>query len=228
MKNATPRRRHNLGYLIAIIATVSLIAILLSPESGQLITPGPMNTGHELLVCESCHKNAKGSLRQQLQANVQYFLGNKESLVDIGYRPVGNSDCLACHSRKNDRHPVFRFYEPRFKNARESVQPHLCISCHLEHKGVRVTAETDFCSSCHEDLEIKKDSLQVSHKQLVKQKKWKSCLGCHDYHGNHIMKVTNDSVNSHSDKVITEYFNGDDSPYSTKKRYKAKEIRNDE
>lgn len=228
MNKAIKRRRHNLGYLIAIIATMSLIIVLFEPQSSQLLTPGPMNTGHASLECESCHRNAKGSLRQQLQANVQYLLSNRAIPADVGYRPVENLDCLFCHSRKNDRHPVFRFYEPRFQKAREAIQPHLCISCHLEHKGVRVTREADFCSNCHDDLEIKKDPLQVSHKQLVQQKQWKSCLGCHDYHGNHIMKTVTDSDLAHSDKTITEYFKSGVSPYSTKKRYKAKESRDNE
>ena len=35
--------------------------------------------------------------------------------------------------------PYFDFFEPRFAEAREKIQPQFCLSCHLEHSGKRVT-----------------------------------------------------------------------------------------
>jgi len=219
------RKRHNLGYLIATITTLLLIVILFLPQSKTLLKPGPMNTGHASLDCTACHRDAKGSLRQQLQANVQYLINNRSTLADVGYRPVISQDCLSCHSRKNDRHPIFRFNEPRFKDARDAIQPHKCISCHQEHQGVRITSKENFCSNCHKDLKLKKDPVDISHESLVKDKKWKTCLRCHDYHGNHIMASINELEKAHPQRVISEYFKGSESPYSEKKRYKANKTR---
>ena len=44
----------------------------------------------------------------------------------------------------------------------------------------------------------------------------------------HIMKTVTDAELAHSENAIAEYFKSGVSPYSTKKRYKAKEVRDDE
>ena len=64
------------------------------------------------------------------------------------------------------------------------------MSCHREHQGVRVTlTEIGYCRHCHEETRLKRDPLDVSHEALIKAKEWDSCLGCHDFHGNHRMTV---------------------------------------
>ena len=109
--------------------------------------------------------------------------------VDFGHQPVTNATCLECHDRPNDRHPVFRFFEPRFAEAREQIQPQYCLSCHLEHSGKRVTTfEITSCVHCHKDITLNHDPTTISHEDLIEAGQWESCLGCHDFHGNHVMK----------------------------------------
>jgi hypothetical protein len=185
---------------------------------------GPMNTGHGKLACGACHKNAPGSFRQQIQANLRHALGWREVPALFGRLPVGNADCLACHERPNDRHPVYRFLEPRFSQARETLRPHQCVSCHAEHQGRRVTlAAIDYCVNCHKDTRLKKDPIDVPHADLIVRKQWDSCLGCHDFHGNHIMQ-TEKSVDKRTPaEKIRAYFDGGSSPYGTNLHYKAKQ-----
>jgi len=81
------------------------------------------------------YQDAPGSLRQQTQANLRNALGLCDHLADFGKLTVTNESGLGCHERPNDRHPVYRFLEPRFLKARVSLRPQLCVSCHTEHKG---------------------------------------------------------------------------------------------
>lgn len=105
-------------------------------ESHQLRAPGDFNTGHENLTCNECHESADGTIRQQIQSNISYLLGNRETLAVFNLQSPDNKDCLACHNREDDKHPVYRFNEPRFIEARKAIQPQKCVSCHLEHTGV--------------------------------------------------------------------------------------------
>ena len=51
----------------------------------------------------------------------------------------------------------------------ETNKEEFCISCHLEHRGVRVTmADIGYCRHCHEDTRLKIDPLDVSHEALIK------------------------------------------------------------
>jgi len=181
-----------------------------------------MNTGHESLTCESCHLPARGSLRQQLQGNVRYLFGLGDELVDFGLVDVSNADCLACHERPNDRHPVFRFEEPRFAEARRELAPHQCNSCHREHSGKRVTVEADYCSQCHADLAMEKDPLDVSHAELVAAERWSTCLGCHSFHGNHVMQPATVLAKAYPKETVVEYFEGGPSPYPPELHHRAK------
>lgn len=88
--------------------------------------------------------------------------------------------------------------------------------------------EIGACKTCHKKLELKKEPLKVSHKQLIEEKRWKTCLGCHDFHGNHKMKVETDLQKIVSAERIEAYFTDDSSPYSDQKKYQAKESRYDE
>lgn len=210
-----------------IISTVTVITFIL-PQNESLLSAGPMNPGHEKLDCNECHVEAEGSTRQQLQANVQYLLGNRIDTVPVGHHPVSNADCLACHRRPKDSHPVFRFLEPRFSKARTEIAPQHCNSCHREHSGQRVSMKIDTCKTCHKKLALKKEPLKISHKQLIKEKRWKSCLGCHDFHGNHKMKTETDLNLIITEQRIAAYFRDSKSPYSENRKYKAKESRFDD
>jgi len=182
-----------------------------------------MNTGHEDVKCEYCHKQAAGTLRQQIQGKIQFLLGNRSHDAYVGFREVSNDDCLSCHDRPEDNHPVFRFFEPKFTKARKKIRPHQCVSCHREHTGRRATTSMQFCKHCHGELKLRKDPISIPHGKLVKKKRWDLCLRCHDFHGNHRMKVEKKIILSHSEKKIHRYLDGlSDSPYSDKKRYKAR------
>ncbi len=210
-----------LGLWLALISFVGLSGYTFIDSGNWLDSPGPINIGHEKLSCDECHKKAGGTLRQQLQTNAQYILGLRNTSADIGHRQVTNESCLHCHDRPKDRHPVYRFFEPRYAKARLAIQPQYCNSCHREHTGKRVTMRISSCKVCHQKLAIKKDPLDVSHQQLIKEKRWSSCLGCHDFHGNHKAKPSESLKKIFTQDQINQYFNGLPSPYGKEKYYKA-------
>lgn len=229
LQNLKPHKekRFQIGFVTGL-SLVGIFIVIIQTESRQYnLAPGPMNTGHEALVCEECHQESKGSFRQQLQANIHYWLGERKTTVAFGYNPVSNKDCTACHRRPKDRHPVYRFMEPKYKEVRQAIQAHTCNACHQEHRGLRVTLNPQFCSHCHKKLVLKKDPLDTTHKQLVKQKRWNTCLGCHDFHGNYQYAVPEKLREAKSSGVITQYLQGGESPYGQNKRYKAKKTRYD-
>jgi hypothetical protein len=186
-----------------------------------------MNAGHGELECASCHQPAPGSVRQQIQASTRYLLGLRETPVDFGFRKVENGDCNACHERPFDRHPVFRFNEPRFSDARKAIAPQECASCHREHSGRRVTVQPGYCRHCHGGLEMKNDPLDVPHATLVRESLWLSCLGCHDFHGNHVMTTPTRLADAISSLRVGRYFEGDASPYSKQLKKPARQERED-
>ena len=63
-------------------------------------------------------KTAPGTVRQQLQAKVQFWLELRATHAAFGHTPVGNEQCTGCHARDQDSDPVHRFLEPRFFEAR--------------------------------------------------------------------------------------------------------------
>ena len=226
-KSASPRKPQHLAFTLGIIIGLISLAVLLLPAYDKFHVRGPMNSGHDTLECESCHRDAPGSPRQQVQANLRYALGLREHLADFGHQAVSNENCLACHERPNDRHPVYRFLEPRFLKARESLGPQFCVSCHAEHKGRRVTrAEIGYCVNCHKKTKLRKDPLDVPHDRLIALNRWESCLGCHDFHGNHIMKTSKTVERIIPADKIRAYFQGDASPYGDNRHYKAKKEAN--
>lgn len=218
------------GFSIGVVIGIAIIVLLRIPTNNQYHAPGPFNIGHENLKCASCHKDSEGTARQQLQAKIRYLLNWRNSNIEFGKKTVANDICLDCHARPNDRHPSYRFNEPRFAKQFKEFGPHLCSSCHIEHQGVRIALEsTSFCKSCHKDTKLKKDPLVVPHSQLIAKNNWDSCLGCHDYHGNSEMKTNLLARNIISTKKIKKYFEGRaKSPYSEKKRYPAKQEAEDD
>jgi len=184
-----------------------------------------MNVGHERTECTDCHRDAPGTLRQQLQANVRYALGQRSTPVDFGAQAVGNQDCLSCHERPFDRHPVFRFTEPRFAEVRKTLAPHRCVSCHLEHSGERVTVANGFCSECHADMDLTDDPLDVSHRELAAAARWDTCLGCHDFHGAHVFETPQILEGRIESRTLDSYFNGAANPYPVAPRVQARQQR---
>lgn len=199
-----------------------LAGLLLAGSAGVLVsqTPersrphGPPNVGHETLQCIHCHDPAAGSTRQVLQAKTHHHLGLRERGAVFGQEPVSNPTCLACHANFDDRHAPSRFLEPRFDQARADTGAHQCISCHREHQGVRIAApQAAFCMSCHSDMKLSPDPATPSHAQLVREKRWDSCLQCHDYHGNHRWKAPLRLEEGIPLQRLHDYFRHAPSPY---------------
>ncbi len=206
--------RRRIGRWTGILAGVAVTAWLHAPGQAHLIAPGPMNTGHGSIACEGCHEPAPGTARQQLQAVARDWLAGSSTHVDLGFKAVDNEKCERCHDRPADRHPVFRFLEPRFADAREALHPERCSSCHREHAGTRVTvADGTYCRQCHSDVALDTDPLDVPHRALVLAQRWESCLGCHDYHGNHGMTPPVRLEAAIPRDVIDTYLRGGPSPY---------------
>jgi len=217
-------KRQKYAYSTALLSGTAILLFLIHPDNKTLHARGPMNTGHEKLKCIACHKPVKGSLRQRLQHNARYLIGKVKKPVSLGHSTVGNSECQQCHARPNDRHPIYRFSEPKFIKLRKTLAPHECNSCHKEHSALRVTNKIDYCMHCHEELVINKDPIDIPHQALVKKENWDSCLGCHDYHGNHVRQAQNKLDQAFSKEIVINYFNKGESPYSDKKQYKTKRI----
>ncbi len=220
MKISRKRRRQWIGMGMGILATSFGYVFLSLPQYESYLSKGPMNTGHEDLNCVSCHTPAKGTVWQQFQANVMHTFGMRKTEADFGTENVDNTKCLACHERDNDRHPLHRFTEPRFAEARKNLGVTYCESCHTEHNGVRITqTQIGYCQNCHEDTEMNNDPLEVSHKELIKNEQWNTCLQCHDFHGNHIYHAATSMKDTIPIKAIKAYFDGGKSPYADKKKY---------
>ena len=221
--NAAPERPLKLAAyaLGAALATAALAAVVV-PQAARFHAKGPANTGHAALECTDCHKEASGTTRQQLQAKVQYWLGGRASDLTFGHERVGNAQCADCHTREQDSHPVHRFLEPRFAEARAVLGADSCVSCHREHTGVRVTMPATACATCHGDLDLKREPLDVSHRELVARKDWDTCLGCHDFHGNHKRVAQTRLDAAFPASAIRDYLAGGPSPYGTELKYPTK------
>ncbi|CAG7857395.1 hypothetical protein MCAMS1_02199 [biofilm metagenome] len=222
-KNTAARKPQQLAYKLGMLLGLLGLAVLLSSAFDPYHAAGPMNSGHEQLQCKSCHQEAPGTLRQQVQANLRHALGLRERLADIGHQAVTNERCLECHERPNDRHPVYRFLEPRFGKARAALSPHYCGSCHTEHQGRRVTrTDIGYCVNCHKKTRLRKDPLDVPLDRLIALKRWDSCLGCHDFHGNHLMKTPSRVEQMIPAEKIRAYFQAGASPYGDDRHFQAK------
>lgn len=217
-----PRRRI---YAVAVAAPVLVLGILLMPGRERLRAAGPANTGHEQLTCAQCHTPAKGTARQQIQANTRFLLGLRAQGATFVHNPVGNVDCVSCHQNEDDRHPVYRFNEPRFAEARAEIAPQNCVSCHAEHTGRRVTAEATFCSNCHADMKIEKDPIEPGHAALATSGQWGSCLSCHDFHGNHVRTTPRRLEDGASESEVARYLAGGPPIYGHEVRFPARTVR---
>ena len=220
MKISRKRKRQWIGFGVGLLVTACTYTYLSLPSNEASLSLGPMNTGHEDLSCEACHTSAKGNVFQQLQANVMFTFGMRKTVADFGTENVDTEKCQECHDRPNDRHPLHRFTEPRFAKARKNLGVTNCESCHTEHNGVRVTQPNiGYCQNCHGDTEMNNDPLEISHKELVANEMWTTCLQCHDFHGNHVYHAAESMNDTIPLKIVREYLNGGKSPYSDVKKY---------
>ncbi len=222
------RQWRYLGLLAGIMLGSLTVALLSVPERSSLVAKGPMNTGHEGLACSECHSPAKGTTAQQVSANVYHWLGLRQSTTGFGSQDVTSEDCLACHTRPEDRHPISRFLEPRFAEARRHLKVYDCIACHTEHQGKRVTLTTiGYCTHCHQDAELEDDPISPTHVELVRAEAWNTCLQCHDFHGNHEMNTPTRIEDGVSEEQLWGYFHGAPDPYSIDKAVEALKTRGD-
>lgn len=214
---------------LAVALPIALLGVvILGTDTGNaLVARGPIQAGHEALACADCHQRARGSLRQQIQANIAFALGYRHRMADFGKVRVTSDTCLSCHERPNDRHPIYRFQEPRFEKAVAEIDATSCLGCHSEHTARRVEAQVGqtYCSACHDGLQMKSDPLDVPHVTLIADKNWATCLGCHDFHGNHPVKAPVLLRDAASPAAVADYLAQGPSPYGDKKSYEARSER---
>jgi len=216
--NRILKHRRNIGLVIGVALGLLLVAFLVYPKRNALVAKGPMNAGHEALGCEQCHTPVKATPAQQVSANIYYWLGLRRKTIGFGSKPVDTDDCIDCHERPNDRHPVSRFLEPRFADARKHIKAYDCIACHAEHQGKRVTLPTlGYCMHCHQDTELSDDPILPTHAAIIRGNSWNSCLQCHDFHGNHMRDTPTRIQDAVSESELWRYFHGGASPYSAEK-----------
>lgn len=208
---------------VALPVAVLGVFALVTDRADQWLAHGPIQTGHETISCAGCHLPGEGTTRQQIQAKLHYVFGLREDNVEFGRMAVTSDACLDCHARPNERHPIYRFREPRFIEALQSVQADTCLGCHSEHHDRRVDVGLEICIACHDDLSLKNDPLDVAHADLVAREEWDSCMGCHDFHGNHGFKPPASLASRIPGPVIEAYFTTGASPYGTRKTFEAKE-----
>ena len=221
--NLKPERPLKLAaYALGAALAMAALTAAVVPQAARFHAKGPANTGHAALECTDCHKEAPGTTRQQLQAKVQFWLGGRANDAALGHERVGNAQCADCHAREQESHPVHRFLEPRFAEARAELGAESCVSCHREHSGVRVTMPATACATCHGDLDLKREPLDVSHRELVARKDWDTCLGCHDFHGNHKRAAQTRLDAAFPPSAIRDYLAGGSSPYGTELKYPTK------
>lgn len=228
-KSSARRRRTRLTperisvFVLFALGSLLVLALAHTPDYGRSIVRGPMTPGHETVPCLQCHAIAPGTMRQQAQANVWYWIGLRKTPAAFGHQPVSSASCIGCHSRANDRHPTFRFREPRFFTVNQTLDAKSCLSCHAEHGGRRVSSNAEFCQLCHSNLNPRIDPIKPAHAELVKAERWNTCLGCHDFHGNHPVKAPTVIEEAHDLAAVLSYLGNGPDPYSQTKIHKAKQ-----
>lgn len=203
------------------IAVLTAAGLAAWPDQARMLVAGPMTHGHETLACGQCHRQAPGSMRQQIQANVAHWVGLRETAAAFGHQPVDANMCRSCHVRDNDRHPSFRFREPRFAKVNKTFDARNCLTCHVEHVGRRVANDGVFCVNCHDGMKARHEKVTPTHADLATHGRWTTCLTCHDFHGNHGVKAPVSLDEAHNLRVIRAYLADGPDPYAPTKIHKA-------
>lgn len=223
MKPPTARQVRIAAAFAILPMFVAAGVVITDRNAMPVMSYGPLQAGHDKVNCESCHRPSPGTVRQQIQAKLHYFIGLRAKSVDFGYGAVTSAACLDCHARPNERHPIFRFREPRFQKAVSEIKATSCLGCHSEHTTYRATANLTFCQACHEALRLTSDPLDVSHEDLISARNWQSCLGCHDFHGNHAQQTPRVLDAAIPPIEIRKYLAAGPSPYAVPKLFEARE-----
>ena len=117
-----------LGFSLALLSSAIALVLFFMPDLASALSPGRMTAGHEGLACDACHKAAPGTMRQQIQANVAHWVGRRTEGTPFGNRPVASAECIACHTRKDDDHPVHCFRERAFWRPSTRSTPGLALA----------------------------------------------------------------------------------------------------
>ncbi|MDO6731119.1 hypothetical protein Q4577_13880 [Marinovum sp. 2_MG-2023] len=210
------------AFIVAVpVALLGAVGIWSEPAN-HWMAHGPIQSGHAEVSCRGCHVESPGTTRQQIQAKLAYVMGRREEPADFGRSEVTSDQCLDCHQRPNERHPIYRFREPRFIEALQQVEADSCLGCHTEHAAARVSSDTRICSACHSDLKLANDPVNVPHITLIKNEKWGTCLGCHDFHGNHSYEPPTHVRDLIPEPEIRAFFGQGPSPYGPFKMFEGK------
>ena len=223
-KNLIPAQAvYRWGLVVAAIGAL----VLLLPGREPWHMAGPHNTGHDNLECGDCHTPAPGNFAGQAFNSLMHAVGLSDSEAYFIYQPAGNDQCLACHDYPDNRHPVDDFLEPEFAEAREAAGVQFCKSCHQEHLGVRVSASLRVRQHCHQDVELDDDPVDIPHTTLISDGRWETCLGCHDFHGNHDREVPTMISQALTEEQIQQYLDGGKSPYGFRRLTVIQTMRRD-
>jgi hypothetical protein len=88
-----------------------------------------------------------------------------------------------------------------------------------------VSSDGRFCAACHADLTMKADPLDESHRVLVAEQRWATCLGCHDYHGNHARRAQRRLEDMLPIDAVAAYLAQGRDPYADRKIHSARGTR---
>ena len=210
LKKPTPEQA---AYIWGLLIAAAVGVVLLLPGRESWHAAGPPNIGHSRIDCSECHVPAPGNFTGQAITNLLHAVGLVESSTHFIYAPAGKEQCLACHENPDDRHPVASFLEPEFAEARRVMGVQTCISCHREHLGVRVSVTPRACQHCHKETALEDDPVDIPHTTLISDERWGTCLGCHDFHGNHERTVPDMMSQALTEEQIQQYLDGGVSPY---------------
>ena len=235
LKRLLPEQRAAYGWGIAV--AVIAATLILSPGLENWHAAGPHNVGHTKIDCAECHTRSDGNVIGQAFGNIVHAVGFTDSAPYFVFTPADNEQCIACHDSPDNRHPADDYVSPEFDDARLAAGVHLCTSCHEQHLGTRVSAAPTVCQHCHINTEgnpcflssaaaqledrsesckferPEDDPVDVAHTELIAGERWETCLGCHDFHGNHEREVPVLLADRLSETQIREYLDGGASPY---------------
>lgn len=150
-----------------------------------------------------------------------HWIGLRSRGATFGHKAVDANACRDCHIRDNDRHPSFRFREPRFFAVNKTFDARNCLTCHTEHVARRVANDGTFCAHCHDKMKARHEALNPTHADLVAHKQWSTCLTCHDFHGNHDVKAPKSLDEARDLAAIRAYLADGPDPYAKTKIHKA-------